>query len=192
LPGYMQRRIHIFGASGAGTTTLGQALSERFGIPHFDSDSYFWLKTDIPFTKKRNIPERVERLERDLNRYPEWVLSGSLVDWGDFAIPLFTLAVFLRIPHDLRMERIKAREIERYGLGAISPGGWFYENHLAFMDYASAYDSAGLDVDIRSIKLHEKWMQKLSCGILRIEEPLPVQALVARVEQELIAIDRGV
>ncbi len=181
----MNRRIHILGASGAGTTTLGRALSERLAIPHFDTDDYHWDKSDIPFTVKREDWQRAELLEHDLLQFPEWVLSGSLCDWGDFAIPLFTLVVFLWIPHDLRMERIKNREIERYGLEALSPGGWFHQHHKDFMAYAEAYDSAGLDVDIRSKKLHEQWMSKLPCRLLRIEAPFSTQELTRRVEQEL-------
>jgi adenylate kinase family enzyme len=181
----VERRIHIFGASGSGTTTLGKALSKRLGIPHFDNDDYFWVKTPIPFTEKREADARRRLLEADLLRFREWANYGSFCDWGDFAVPLFTLAVFLWIPHDLRMERLKAREIERYGMDALSPGGWLHKNHVAFMAYASAYDSAGLDVDIRSRKLHEQWMSSLSCRVFRIEEPLPLGDLVAKVEQGL-------
>jgi len=182
----MDRRIHILGASGAGTTTLGRTLSERFAIPHFDTDDYFWDKTaPVPFTKKRDADRREELLKSDLLNFPEWVLSGSLIDWGDFAIPMFTLVVFLWIPHELRMARIKAREIERYGLEAISPGGWFYKNHQEFIAYSSAYDTAGLDVDIRSLKLHEQWMKKLECRLVSIEEPLPIQKMAEMVEEEL-------
>ncbi len=184
----MDRRIHIFGASGSGTTTLGRALSERLGIPHFDSDNYFWVKTAVPFTEKRSPDQRRKLLESDLLRCREWVLSGSLCDWGDFAIPLFTLAMFLWIPHDLRMERLKAREIQRYGLEAISPGGWFHQHHEEFMAYVSAYDTAGLDEDIRSIKLHEQWMRNLPCRVLRIERPLSVQELTDMVVRKLNAL----
>jgi adenylate kinase family enzyme len=34
----MFHRIHILGASGSSTTTLGQALAERLGSVHFDTD----------------------------------------------------------------------------------------------------------------------------------------------------------
>ena len=187
----MNRRIHILGASGSGTTTLGQALSKQFSIPHFDTDNYHWVKTDIPFTEKRDDNERAGLLKGDLLAHPEWVLSGSLCDWGDFAIPLFTLVVFLWIPHDLRMKRLQAREIERFGLKAISPGGWFHKNHQDFMEYVSAYDTAGLDVDIRSRKLHEQWMSMLNCKLLRIETPLSIQELTAKVGQELETLQTG-
>lgn len=33
-------RIHILGASGSGTTTLGKALSDKLRYKHFDTDNY--------------------------------------------------------------------------------------------------------------------------------------------------------
>ncbi|CAC9976206.1 hypothetical protein FLAPXU55_03930 [Flavobacterium panici] len=38
-------KIHIFGASESGVTTAGEALSKKLDIPYFDSDTYFWEKT---------------------------------------------------------------------------------------------------------------------------------------------------
>jgi adenylate kinase family enzyme len=178
----VQRRIHILGASGSGTTTLGAALSEKLGIPHFDSDSYFWVKTTVPFTQKTEIQMRVQSLGRELLA-PEWVLSGSLCEWGDFAIPLFTLVVFLWIPQELRLARLKAREIGRYGEEALSPGGWFHKNHVEFMEYASSYDSGGLD--IRSRQLHDRWLSKIQCPVLKIEEPLSTSELVSIIQKKL-------
>lgn len=42
----MIKRIHIFGASGSGTTTLANALSNNMNLPHYDTDDYFWIRTD--------------------------------------------------------------------------------------------------------------------------------------------------
>ena len=38
--------IHIVGASGAGTTTLGQALEREYAYKWLDTDGYFWEQTD--------------------------------------------------------------------------------------------------------------------------------------------------
>ena len=43
------RRIHIMGASGAGVTTLGRALADTLGLPHHDTDDYYWRPTDPPY-----------------------------------------------------------------------------------------------------------------------------------------------
>jgi hypothetical protein len=93
----MIHRIHILGASGSGTTTLGCALAERLQCPHFDADDYFWLPTDPPFTHQRERTQRQRLLMDDLTAHDSWVVSGSLCGWGDVAIPLFELVVFLAI-----------------------------------------------------------------------------------------------
>ncbi len=151
----MIQRIHILGASGSGTTTLGQALAEHLTYPHFDTDAYFWLPTDPPCTAKRDTTLRQQFLMDDLTTYDTWVLSGSLCGWGDGAIPLFELVVFLWLPPDVRMERLRHREHERYG-ERIMPGGDMYETSQAFLDWAASYDTG--DVHMRSRRLHEQMM----------------------------------
>ena len=179
----MNNKIHIFGASGAGTTTLGSLLARRLKIPHFDTDDYYWIETEVPYTEKREVSERVELLRTDLEKHSSWVLSGSCCGWGDFTITMFTLVVFLWIPHELRMARLRKREIDLFGLEAVSPGGWFHDNHREFMSWAEKYDFAG--TDMRSRALHEQWISKLPCRVIRFEQPLPALEQVVRVEEVL-------
>jgi len=178
-----KKRIHIFGASGSGTTTLGKSLAERFSIPHLDTDDYFWMKTEIPHTEIRQLEKRIELLKTDLEKHPEWVLSGSLCGWGDFAIPMFTFAVFLWIPEELRLSRLKEREINRFGQEALEPGGWFHKNHTGFMEWAARYDTAG--TEMRSRALHEKWMKRLPYRLVRFEQPLSAEIMTAQVVEYL-------
>jgi adenylate kinase family enzyme len=110
----MLHHIHILGASGSGTTTLGRALAKRLQCPHFDTDDYFWLLTDPSFTHQRERTERQRLLMDDVTAHDSWVLSGSLCGWGDVAIPLFELVVFLWIPHDVRMARLRQREHDQW------------------------------------------------------------------------------
>ena len=161
----MRQRIHILGASGSGTTTLGQALAERLGCVHFDTDDYFWLPTNPPFVELRAVAERQQLLMDDLTAQQHWVLSGSLCGWGDVAIPLFELVVFLWIPHEVRMARLHRRENQRYG-ARIMPGGDMYEQSQAFFAWAASYDQG--DLTIRSRQLHEQWLGTLRCPIVRI------------------------
>ncbi|MCM2280803.1 MAG: hypothetical protein NDI61_03040 [Bdellovibrionaceae bacterium] len=74
-------RIHIFGASGSGTSTLGRFLSEKLQVHHFDSDDYYWKKTNPPFTDSYPIPERQRLMLQDMEGVDSWVLSGSLDSW---------------------------------------------------------------------------------------------------------------
>ena len=176
-------RIHIFGAAGAGTTTLGKSLAERLNMPHLDTDDYYWLPTEIPYTEKREQEPRIDLLRNDLEKNPEWILSGSLCGWGDFAIPMFTFAVFLWIPEDIRLSRLKERETSRFGQEALAPGGWFHENHKAFMEWATQYDTGG--TDMRSRSLHEEWMKSLPCRLVRFEQPLSIDIMTAQIQEYL-------
>jgi adenylate kinase family enzyme len=159
-------RVHIVGASGAGTTTLGRALARRLTCPHLDTDDYFWLPSQPPFQNIRPTVERRTLLGADLARHPGWVLSGSLCGWGDGFIPLFDRVVFLWVPPDVRLARLRARERERYG-AAIAPGGAQHAAYERFMTWAAGYDD-GLDVPERCRRLHEQWLAALPCPVQRL------------------------
>ena len=64
------------------------------------------------------------------------------------------------------MERLRQRELERYG-ERIMPGGDMYEQSQEFLNWAASYDDG--DVNIRSRRLHEQWLSKLPCPIVCIE-----------------------
>jgi len=171
----MKRRIHILGASGAGTSTLGEALSRVLPHAQLDSDDYFWERK---FTEPREIQERLLLLRRDLKNKEPWILSGAVCGWGDGLRPLFDLVIFLWIPQELRLERLRAREYERYG-EEVLPGGSMYEAGQTFLEWAALYDHAG--VEVRSKVLHEEWMQALGCPVLRLEGDLSVEERVEEV-----------
>jgi adenylate kinase family enzyme len=161
----MKNRIHIFGASGSGTTTIAKAVSEKLGYVHFDTDSYYWYPTEIPFTSPRPIEERLELMDKDLSRQEKWVLSGSLDSWGNPLVPLFELVAFVYVPQDIRLARLEKRERERYG-SEVLPGGSRYEATVEFLKWAAGYDSGLLTG--RSLPRHENWMAKLECELIKI------------------------
>ena len=158
-------RVHIVGASGSGTTTLGRALAKRLACPHFETDEFFWLPSDPPFQHIRDRAERQALLGTELTRHPDWVLSGSLCGWGDLFVPLFERVVFLWVPTDIRMARLRERERDRYG-AAIAPGGPQHAVYEKFMTWAAGYDD-GLDIPERCRRLHEEWLAALPCPVER-------------------------
>src|SRR5439155_4251270 len=83
----MPSRIHIFGASGTGTTSLASALAARHGHRHVDTDDFYWLRTDPPYRHPRPRAERLAMLRIALAESASWVLSGSLCGWGDRSSP---------------------------------------------------------------------------------------------------------
>jgi adenylate kinase family enzyme len=176
----MPPRIHIFGASGSGTTTLAATLAAKHGHRHLDTDDFYWLPSDPPYRHVRRREERLDLLRRTLAANQSWALSGSLCGWGDPFIPEFDLVVFLVVPSEVRLARLRAREVERYGREAIAPGGALHGSHTEFLDWAARYDAGGLDM--RSRALHEAWLAALPGPTLRLEGDRPVAEQLARVE----------
>lgn len=137
----MKEKIHILGASGSGTSTLGSSLSKFLPHIHLDTDDYFWT---TKFTELTQVTERRKMLERDLSLNENWILSGSVCGWGDNFKSYFDLVIFLYIPKDIRLERLRQREFQRYG-NDILAGGSKYEQSEKFLEWASLYDSAGME-----------------------------------------------
>ncbi len=175
-------RIHIVGASGSGTSTLAAALAPRFGHAHVDTDDYYWEPSDPPFQHVRERGARTALLATALDARPRWVLSGSLCGWGDVFIRRFELVIFLAVPSDVRMARLRARERVRYG-AAVDPGGAMHQTSTEFLDWAARYDEAGME--IRSRQLHEAWLAALPCPTFRLEGLATVDEHMALVAERL-------
>jgi adenylate kinase family enzyme len=160
-------RVHIVGASGSGTTSLAAELAGRYGHRQLDTDDFYWRRTDPPFREKRPPEERLASLRTTFQEAKRWVLSGSLCGWGDPLIPEFEVVVFLLVPTPVRLARLRAREIERYGRQAIAPGGALHEAHVEFLEWAGRYDTG--DPEMRSRAMHEAWLAALPCSVVRLE-----------------------
>jgi len=91
-------RINIMGASGSGATALGRALADALAVPHHDSDDYFWVPTTPPYREKRDAAERLQLMREVFLGRVDWVLSGSVDDWGAPIVPFFDLVVFWSCP----------------------------------------------------------------------------------------------
>ena len=157
--------IHIFGASGSGTSTLGEKICSELGYKFMDTDDYFWLPTDPKFTVKRNPEERITLMRKDIQDAENVVISGSLVDWGDELIPLFTLAIRLETATNVRIARLRKREKDRFG-GRIELGGDMFEEHCKFIAWAERYDTG--DLSMRSKAKHDEWQKLLPCKLITL------------------------
>ena len=178
-------RIVVTGASGSGTTTLGRALATRLECPRFDADDAYWEPTDPPFTTPRAVAARDVVIRRALEGRRDWVLSGSVVGWPwpqpDRDVDL---AVLLVGRVELRLARVQARELARFGTDALAPGGAMHEQHVEFLAWAGRYDTAGMEQ--RSRATHEAWLAACRGRVLRIEGDTATDERVVRV---LAALD---
>lgn len=156
----MKHVLHIYGASGSGTSTLGRQIAEQLGWLWMDTDEYYWVMTEPKYQIKRTPKERLEMMIKDIREAENVVISGALTGWGDALIPFFTMTVRLVTDTEIRIERLKKREKEKFG-DRILVGGDMYQHHQDFLAWAEKYDTAG--TDMRSKAKHDEWQKTLPC-----------------------------
>ena len=171
-------RVLVMGASGSGTTTLARALADRWSVPHADADDYYWRPTDPPYVEKRPVAERLRLMTEMFLPRPAWVLSGSLLGWGDAVVPHLDAVVLCMLRQDLRLERLRQREAVRYG-ERIAQGGDREDAIAEFLAWAAGYDDP--DFDGRNRAVHEEWLAALTCLVLRVDTASPVDQLVEEI-----------
>ncbi|MBK8946660.1 MAG: adenylate kinase [Ignavibacteriae bacterium] len=159
-------KLYILGASGSGVTTLGQLLAIKLGIKYFDSDDYFWIKTEPPFTQRRDPNKRNKLIIKDLRQTENWILGGSIIHWGGNLFPRFDLIIFLYLPNKIRLERLKKREFERYG-NIIFTDEKRLKQFSDFITWATDYDN-NTGIANRTLKAHQIWLRKSESPILEI------------------------
>lgn len=163
-------RLHVLGASGSGTTTLGRAVADAWSVPHADADDYFWVPTDPPFTTQRTPAERLALMDQMFAPRDAWVLSGAMTGWGEQIVETCSAIVFLTLDPDVRMSRLREREFRRREGGAMDDDAW-----RDFRDWARSYDDPSFTG--RSRHQHEAWLAARSQPILRLDAARTVTEL---------------
>ena len=163
-------RLLVTGASGSGTTTLGRAVADAWAVPHADVDDYFWVPTVPPYRVKRAPAERVALLDQVVLPREGWVLSGSVLGWGDPVVARCDAVVFLTLDGPERLRRLELRESARRDSGAGDVAA-----REAFLAWARGYDDPLFDG--RSRVAHEAWLATLACPVLRLDAAVPREDL---------------
>jgi len=172
-------RINIMGASGSGATAVGRALADALAVPHHDSDDYFWLPTTPPYREKRDAAERLQLMREVFLGRVDWVLSGSVDDWGAPIVPFFDLVVFLVVPTEVRLKRLRDREARHFGAEVVAPGGWRHGETEEFIEWASHYDDGTREG--RNLSRHQAWLEALSCHVMRLDGTRAKKELVGEI-----------
>lgn len=174
------RRIHVCGAPGGGTTAVGRAVAQRLAVPHFDGDDFYWVPTNPPYRIARPRSDRVRLMQEMFLARDAWVLSSSGIDaWGQVIVDALDLVVFLSVPTEVRMARLRDRQVRQFGAAAIAPGGWNFESTAEFYTVAEGYEAGG--GPHRSRPRHEMWLATLSCPVLRLDGTRPLAELAEAV-----------
>lgn len=165
-------RLHITGASGSGTSTLGQALAAELGAAFIETDDIHWEPSDPPFQVIRPVQERRALLLAAFARHADCVVSGSVNAWGCDVEDAFDGIVFLYVDTALRVQRLRVREQALYG--HVIP---------EFIEWAAQYDTG--PPRGRSLARQRAWLAARSCPVLRLEGDLSTQERLARIRQWL-------
>jgi hypothetical protein len=152
---------------------------------HADSDSFFWLPTNPPFTKPRPAEAREELLLRTLPVTGHWVFSGAATQWAALLEPYYDLVVFLYLDPATRMARLRQREASRFGARTL-PGGDMEAIHAAFIAWAEAYDT--LRSSQRSLVAHTSWLSDQTAPVLRLDSQASPEELVAMVMDKVMSL----
>jgi hypothetical protein len=59
-----------------------------------------------------------------------------------------------------------------------------HAQHVEFVDWARAYD--GGRAPLRSLDLHERWMQRLTCPVIRLDSRNPTERLIEEVLERIV------
>lgn len=164
--------VLITGASGSGTTTLGRALASEIGAQFVDADDIFWLATEPPYQQKRARGERLTLLRDRLSSGNRTVVSGSIQDLGAEVEDAFGLIVLLQVPVEVRVPRLRERELARFG-----------KVDEEFIAWAAQYDEGKLDG--RSLARQLAWLQDRLCRVVRLIGAYELPDSLAQVRAQL-------
>ena len=157
-------RVLVTGAAGSGTSTLGKFLASCLGGTFQDADDIYWLPTSPPFQCKRAFDERFEAMRQVIAANSILVVAGSVMRWGAEIEDGFDLIIFLTAPTDIRIKRIREREMQRYG--AVDE---------SFLRWAAQYETGSLAG--RSLARHNAWLAERACPVTRLCSTAPPEEL---------------
>lgn len=163
----MPNGIIIMGLNGSGKSTICRELAGLLNYRRMDVEDYYFLDSDIPYTKSRTQEEVKQLMLDDIKHYHNYILSSVGCNWGSEIVSTYKLAVLLYAPLEVRLERIKQREIARFG-NRVLDGGDMYESQRRFHDMVVSRSAE--DVRLQACSL--------TCPVLEIDATQPLKEIL--------------
>lgn len=165
----MTRGMMILGLNGCGKTTVGRAVAEQLGFFRMDVEDYYF-PTPGDYTVSRTEEEVHRMMDEDAERHDGFVLSCVRCSVHEQLLQHVGLAVVLRTSPEIRAERIRQREVRRFG-SRVQPGGDMYESQQAFHAFAAA----------RTEELVNATLGRLNCPVMEVDAALPIDEIVRQI-----------
>jgi len=150
--------IIVFGLNGCGKTTLARELARILNYVHMDAEDYYFRESEIPYTDVRSHDEVIRLMLADIKKHRGFVISSVTGDYGDEIMSMYSLAVYITVPTEVRINRVEQREHERHGK-RIREDGDMYEQHKKFITFVAS----------RSLAPVEQWAETLACPVICID-----------------------
>ena len=177
----MYNGIAIIGLNGAGKSTLAHILAKKLNYFKIDVEDYYFPAqrssrinalegkssadvSFIPYLSPKAKSEVEFAIRKDINCYPQFVLSGVTLNWSESILSQIDIVFYLHVPLNERLQRIRSREAQRFG-SRILPGGDMYDQHIEFLN----------KVENRSEQEITRSLENLSCPVVNVEKLLPLR-----------------
>lgn len=174
----MPNGIIITGLNGCGKSTVCRLLAEKLDYFAMDVEDYFFIKSDIPYSKFRTHEQTRKLMLEDILKHKNYVMATVNCDWGNEITSTYTFAVVLKAPLDIRMKRIEKREYRKFG-NRVLKGGDLYESQQKFHN----------KVLKRTDEHMAKQMQYISCPVLEIDATRSLQDTVDMIYKEYVQLN---
>ena len=149
----MIRGIAIMGLNGCGKSTLAHAIAKRLDFYEMDVEDYYFpeqknsrqaileqqydvkceYKGKLPYSTPRSISEVQEMIRTDIEKHPQFVISGVTMNWDEDILSVIDVAFILEVSTVERVRRVQHREEVRFG-SRVMVGGDMYEQQKAFRE----------------------------------------------------------
>ncbi|MCM1285157.1 MAG: AAA family ATPase [Acetobacter sp.] len=174
----MCKGIIITGLNGCGKSTVCKLLSEKMNYYSMDVEDYYFIDSDTPYSKFHTHEQTKELMFNDIVKYNNFILATVNCDWGKDIISMCKLAVVLKAPLDIRMERIKKREYDKFQ-DRVLIGGDLYESQQKFHNKVLARDEKHI----------EKQLQFITCPVLELDAKLPIDDIVNTIYKKCVQMN---
>lgn len=169
-------RIVLCGGNGAGKSTLGRALAQALNLRFLDIEQYYFPDRlpNEAYGLARSQEEVTALLLEDLQKPEGSVLAAVKADYSQAVSACFTSAVYIDVPKDIRMQRIRQRSYGKFG-DRMLPGGDLYEQEQRFFDM----------VQNRTVEPILQWLASMFIPVIRIDGTRPMEENLALLLEQL-------